>query len=124
VRDEPVKDAAQGMAEDVTQDVAEDVLGAAEDGSAKALSPRFPWATREGRAREGRGTGRCGGRCGNVAATAFVQLTLRFKRNWAAQWHLARAEGKHLRGCRAMHLYVYNRGPWGGARGCGFEENE
>jgi len=32
VRDEPVKDAAQDVAVDVTQDAAEDVLGAAEDG--------------------------------------------------------------------------------------------
>jgi len=62
-----VKDAAQ----DVTQDVAEDVSGAAEDGSVKVFIVarvifhrplRFPWATREGRARQGRGAGRCGGR--------------------------------------------------------------
>jgi len=33
VRDEHVKDAAQDVAEGVTQDLAEDVLGAAEDGS-------------------------------------------------------------------------------------------
>jgi len=68
VRDDPVKDAAQDVAEDMTQDVAEDVAGAAEDGSLKAFivariifhrSPRFPWATREGRARQGRGAGRC-----------------------------------------------------------------
>ena len=32
MRDEHVKDAAQVVAEDVTQDAAEDVLGAAEDG--------------------------------------------------------------------------------------------
>ena len=32
LRDEHVKDAAQDEAEGVTQDVAEDVLGAAEDG--------------------------------------------------------------------------------------------
>ena len=33
VRDGHVKDAAQGVAENVTRDGAEDVLGAAEDGS-------------------------------------------------------------------------------------------
>jgi len=64
VRDKPVKDAAQKVAEDVTQDVAEDLSGAAEDGSVKVFvvarvifhrPPRFPWATREGRARQGRG---------------------------------------------------------------------
>jgi len=33
VRDGHVKDAAQEVAEDVTQDAAEDVLGAVEDGS-------------------------------------------------------------------------------------------
>ena len=36
VRDEHVKDAAQDVAGDVTQGVAEDVLGAAEDGSPSA----------------------------------------------------------------------------------------
>jgi len=67
VRDEPVKDAAQDVTQDVTQDVVEDMSGAAEDGSVKVFivarvifqrPPRFPWATREGRAREGRGAGR------------------------------------------------------------------
>ena len=105
LRDEHVKDAAQDLAEDVTQYVAEDVSGAAEDGSARVFSvaraiihrpPRFPWATREGRARQGRGAGHCGGRCGGRAfgarppraflassfattapAAVFVQLTLR-----------------------------------------------
>jgi len=63
---------------------------------------RFPWATREGRARQGRGAERCGGRCGGrttergagiglrgtggarlprlattATAAVFVQLTLR-----------------------------------------------
>jgi len=37
VKDGHVKDAAQDMAGDVTQDVAEDVLGAAEDGSVKVF---------------------------------------------------------------------------------------
>jgi len=45
----------------------------------------------------------------NAAATAvFVQLALRWERNWAAQWHLARAVGKRVRGCRAKRLYVAN----------------
>ena len=67
VKDKHMKDAAQGVAEDVTQDVAEEVLGAAEDGSVKVFvvaraifqrwNPRptqacrphaSPWATREG----------------------------------------------------------------------------
>jgi len=38
----------------------------------------------------------------------FVQFALRWGRNWAAQWHLARAVGKRFRGCRAKRLYVYN----------------
>ena len=68
MRDEPVKDAAQDVTQDVTQNMAEDVSGAAEDGSVKVLivarvifhrPQRFPWATREGRARQGRGAGRC-----------------------------------------------------------------
>ena len=43
-----------------------------------------------------------------TAATAvFVQLALIWGRNWAAQWHLARAVGKRVRGYRAKHLYVY-----------------
>ena len=130
MRDEHVKDAAQDVAEDVTQDVAEDVLGAAEDRSIKVhivaraifqrrnprptnacRPPRCPWATREGRAREGRGAGRFGRRAtgrgagpglrgpggvclprlATTAAAIFVQLALRYGRNWAAQWHLARA---------------------------------
>jgi len=111
VRDEPVKDAAQDLAGDVTQDVAKDVLGAAEDGGVKMFvvtrvffrrPPRFPLATHEGRARQGRGARLCGERCGGratgrgagidlrgpggarplrlataVAAAVFVQLTLR-----------------------------------------------
>ena len=38
----------------------------------------------------------------------FVQLALRWGRNWAAQWHLARAVGKRFRGCCAKRLYVYS----------------
>jgi len=141
VKDEPLKDAAQDVTQDVTQDVAEDVLGAAEDGSVKVFimeraifhrPSRFPWATHEGRARQGRGVGRCRGRCGGratglgaginlrgpggahpprlattAAAVVFVQPKLRQRRNWAAQWHLARALGKRFRGCRTKRLYVY-----------------
>ena len=117
MRDEHVKDAAQDVAENVTQDVAEDVSGTAEDGNVKLFivarattntftyrPPRFPWATREGRARQRCGAGRCGGRAEGVpqdvakipafgarapraflasplattaAAAVFAQLTLR-----------------------------------------------
>jgi len=84
--------------------------------------------TREGRARKGRGAGRCGGRATGrgaglclrgsgsarpslhaitAAAAVFVQLALRWGRNWAAQWHSARAMGKRFRGCRAKRLYVH-----------------
>ena len=90
-KDKHVKDAAQDVAETVMQDVAEDVLGAAEDGSVKVLvvarfifqrrntcptqachPPRCPWATREGRAREGRGAGRFGRRAtGRAQDLAF-----------------------------------------------------
>ena len=35
-----------------------------------------------------------------------MQLALRWGRNWAAQWHVARAVGKRFRGCRAKRLYV------------------
>ena len=86
MRDKPVKDAAQDVAEDVTQDLAEDVLGAAEDRSVKVLivasvtfhlPPRFPWATRERRARQGRGAGRCGGRRGGRATGHGAGIGLR-----------------------------------------------
>ena len=33
-----------------------------------------------------------------AAAAVFVQLALRCGRNWAAQWHWARAVGKRFRG--------------------------
>ena len=102
MRDEHLKDAAQDAAEDVTQDVAEDVSGAAEDGSLKVFivaramfhcPPRFPWAAREGRARQGRGAVagldylsssrtptrafKCGGRCGGHALGHGAGLWLR-----------------------------------------------
>ena len=41
MRDEPVKDAAQNAAEDVTQDMAEGVLEAAEDGSSSVSGGRI-----------------------------------------------------------------------------------
>jgi len=43
-----------------------------------------------------------------AAAAVFLQLALRWgRRNWAAQWHLARALGKRFQGCRAKRLYVH-----------------
>ena len=95
---------------------------------------RCPWATREGRAREGRGAGRGGESCGGratgrgaalgllgpggaspprhastaAAAAVFAQLGTRWwGRNWAAQWHLTRVVGKRVRGCRAKRRDVY-----------------
>ena len=84
-----MKDAAHGVSEDVTQDVEEDVLSAAEDRSVKVFiveriifhsPPRFPWATRKGRARQGSGAERCAGLCGERSTgrgAGIVQLTLR-----------------------------------------------
>ena len=40
-----------------------------------------------------------------AAAAAFVQLALRWGRNWVSQWHLARAVGKRF----TKRLYVYHR---------------
>ena len=86
VKDEHVKDAAQDVTQDVTQDVAGDVSGAAEDGSVKVFivarvifhrPQRFPWATRKGRARQGRGAGRCGGLCGGRALGRGAGICLR-----------------------------------------------
>ena len=47
VRDEHVKDAAQDVAKNETRDAAEDVLGAAEDGSVKVfiVAGGPPWAS-------------------------------------------------------------------------------
>jgi len=42
-----------------------------------------------------------------TTAAVFVQPALRWGRNWAAQWHLARAVGKRFRDCRAKRLYVH-----------------
>jgi len=77
MKDEHVNEAAQGVAEDMPQDVAQDLAFG-------ARAARAPPA----------------------AAAIFVQLALRCGRNWAAQWHLARAVGKRFRGCRAKRLYV------------------
>ena len=104
---------------------------------AHSLNPLLVWQaqwkwrlTREGRAHKGHGAGSCGGRITGrgegpglrgpggarpprhaTAAAVFVQLALRWGRNWAAQWHLARAVGKRFRGCRAKRIYVYSEGP-------------
>ena len=104
------------------------------------LQAQRQWrSTREGRARKGRGAGGFGGRDGGcgaglglrgpggacpprdataAAAVVFVQLVLRWRRNWASQWHLpfwgrnwaaqwflARAVGKRFRERRAKRLY-------------------
>jgi len=79
-----VKDAAQDVAEDVPQD-------------GTGLGLRDPCGARPPRH--------------DTAAAAFVQLALRCGRNWAAQWHLARAVGKRFRGCRAKRLYVIKTSP-------------
>ena len=77
MEDGHVKDVAQGVAEVVPKDVAQDQAFGA---------PRHA-----------------------TAAAVFVQLELRWGRNWAAQWHLARAVGNRFRGCRANRLYVNSR---------------
>ena len=84
MKDEHVNDAAQGVVEVVPQDVAQD-LGF----GARRRAPSCHATT--------------------AAAAVFVQFALRWGRNWAAQWHLARAVGKRFRGCRAKRLYVYLR---------------
>ena len=61
MKDEHVKDAAQGVAEDVPQDVAQDSAFGAQ--AARALPA--------------------------TATAVFVRLALRCERNWAAQLHLA-----------------------------------
>ena len=70
------------MAEDAPQDVAQDLAFGCPGG---ARPPRH--AT-------------------TAAAAVFAKLELRSGRNWAAQWHLARAVGKRFRGRRAKCLYV------------------
>jgi len=76
-----VKDAAQGAAEDVPQDVAQDLAFGGR--AARALLATAP------------------------PPPPSLQLALRWGRNWAAQWHLARALGKRFRGCREKRLYGY-----------------
>jgi len=85
VKDKREKDAAQGAAEDAAKNVPQDV---AQDLAFGARAARVLFATPP------------------PAAAVFVQLALRWGRNWAAQWHLARAVGKRFLGCRAKHLYV------------------
>ena len=76
-----MNDAAQGVVEDVPQDVAQDL----------GFGPgqRSPSSPRHHRRRP-----------------VFVHLALRWGRNWAAQWHLAWAVGKRFQRCRAKRLYV------------------
>ena len=74
-----MKDAAQDYAEDVLQVVAQDLAFVVRAARALLATP-LPF---------------------------FVQLALRWGRNWAAQWHLARAVGKRFRGCRAKRLNVH-----------------
>ena len=82
MKDGRVKDAAQGVVEDVPQDVAQDLSSGPER--------RAPSSPRHHRRRP-----------------VFVQFALRWGRDWATQWHLARAVGRRFRGCRAKRLYVY-----------------
>jgi len=91
VKDEHVKDAAQDVAEDVPQDVAQDLgFGLRGPGGARPHRHATP-----------------------AAAAVFVHLALRWGRNWAARWHLARAVGgKRFRGCRAKRLYVHTSQYW------------
>jgi len=138
VRDEPVKDAVQDVAEDVTQDVAGGVSGAAEDGSVKVFivcstAPHaFPRRHvkdehAKGAAQLRRALRRACHRTwrrnwpsgpGRRAPSSprhdrrrrLCAARAEMGRNWAAQWHLARAVGKRFRGCRAKRLYVYYRG--------------
>jgi len=78
-----VNDAAQGVVEDVPQETWRRTW-------ASGPGRRAPSLPRHHRRRP-----------------VFVQFSLRWGRNWAAQWHLARAVGKRFRGCRAKRLYVY-----------------
>ena len=73
MKDEHEKDAAQGAAEDVTEDVPQD---APQNLALGAWAARALLAT--------------------AAASIFMQLMLlRWGRNWAAQWRLARAVGRY-----------------------------
>ena len=70
---------------------------------------------KDGHVKDGHGNGRATGRGAGLSlrgpggarpprhattTAVFVQLALKCGRNWAAQWHLARAVGKRFRGCR------------------------
>jgi len=70
MKDEHVNDAAQGVLEDVPQDVAQELAFGARAARALLATPPPP------------------------RRPVFVQFALRWGRNWAAQWHLARAVGK------------------------------
>ena len=89
-----VKDAAQGVAEDVSQDATQDLAFRAR-ATGGAHPPRHA-----------------------TTAAVFVHLTptLRYGRNWAAQWHYWPGlwGGKRFRGCRAKRLYVHL---WSSLRG-------
>ena len=80
MKDEHVNGAAQGVAEDVPQDVAQDLAFGAWAARALLATPPPPPPR---------------------------SLSLRWGRNWAAQWRLAWAVGKRFRGCRAKRLFVY-----------------
>ena len=78
-----MNDAAQGIVEDVPQDVAWDLGFRPRAARALLTTPPPP-------------------------PPCLCQFALRWGRNWAAQWHLARAVGKRFRGCRAKRLYGFN----------------
>ena len=76
-----MKDAAQGVAQDIEEDVAQDL----------AFSPSHQRRRRR----------LCAIRA-EMGRIWAAQWHLPFRgRNWAAKWHLARAVGKRFRGCRA-----------------------
>jgi len=86
-----VKDAAQDVAGDVSQDVRKDLLQDLASGPGR----HAPFSPRHHRRRR---------------SLCAARDSLRLGRNWAAQWHLARAAvGKRFRGCRARRLYVHLR---------------
>ena len=119
----------------VAHRVAEDVLGAAKDGSARVLIVAQDLTFHRGKRRSSRGGGRVGRREGREregvhgaghgllgpgrrapssprhhhrrSCLCTAGDTLRWGRNWAAQWCLARTLGRRFRGCRAKRLYVH-----------------
>ena len=80
-----MKDAAQGVVEDVQPDLAQDLAFGVQGGAGGARPPRH--AT-------------------TAAAAVFVQLALRWGCNWAAQWHLARTVGKRFRGHKSAVVFL------------------